>query len=315
MPRRTARRGFLLEHAALARIEELCRTATSGTHGTKRPMMLTNSDRAGTSPVRQMWARGDYHTFATATVWPLGQLLVDACGVAPGQRVLDVAAGTGNVALRAAQAGATVVASDLTPEHFESGRRAAAALGVSLDWIEADAASLPFPDGSFDVVTSCVGAIFAPDHVAAANEMLRVCRPGGVIGMINFKPEGLAAEFFELLGRYAPSPQPGSSTPLQWGNRSHVEALFADRVESLDMTDGEYIERSGGGPDAYRALFERTFGPVIAIRASLAAEPERLAAFDRSFREFTIHGNHGAPDGRAEYSYPYLLMRGRKRAS
>lgn len=278
-------------------------------------MKTMHSDRPGTPTARQIWALGNYHAFATATVWPLGQLLVDACGVAPGQRVLDVAAGTGNVALRTAQAGANVVASDLTPEHFEAGRRAAAALGVSLDWIEADAESLPFPDSAFDVVTSCFGAIFAADHAAVANEMLRVCRPGGLIGMINFKPEGLAATFFELLGRYAPPPPPGAATPLQWGDRSHVQALFADRGESLDMTDGEYVEYSAGGPDAYRALFERTFGPVIAIRASLAAEPERLAAFDRSFREFTMRGNHGAPDGPAEYSYPYLLVRVRKRAS
>jgi SAM-dependent methyltransferase len=197
--------------------------------------MTMHSDRPVMPAVRQMWALGDYHAFATVTVWPLGQLLVDACGVAPGQRVLDVAAGTGNVAIRAAQAGADVVAADLTPEHFEAGRRAAAMLGVSLDWTEADAESLPFPDSAFDVVTSCFGAIFAADHAAVANEMLRVCRPGGMIGMINFKPEGLAAEFFELLGRYAPSAQPAESTPLQWGDRSHVEALFADRVESLDM--------------------------------------------------------------------------------
>lgn len=277
--------------------------------------MTAHSDRPVASAVRRMWALGNYHAFATATVWPLGQLLVDACGIAPGQRVLDVAAGTGNVAIRAAQAGANVVASDVTPEHFEAGRRAAAALGVALDWLEADAESLPFPDRDFDVVTSCVGAIFAPNHAAVASEMLRVCRPGGVIGMINFKPEGLAAEFFEFLGRYAPSPQPGASPPLQWGERSHVQAMFADGVESLDMTDGEYVERSAGGPDAYRALFENTFGPVIAIRASLAAEPERLAAFDRSLREFTSRGNRGAPGGPAEYPYRYLLVLGRKRAS
>ena len=277
--------------------------------------MTMHPDRRVMSAVRQVWALGDYHAFATITVWPLGQLLVDACGVAPGQRVLDVAAGTGNVAIRAAQAGADVVASDLTPEHFEAGRRAAAALGVSLDWTEADAESLPFPDSAFDVVTSCFGAIFAADHAAVANEMLRVCRPGGMIGMINFKPERLAAKFFELLGRYAPPPAPGAAMPLQWGDRSHVQALFADRVESLDMTDGEYVEYSAGGPDAYRALFERTFGPVIAIRASLAAEPQRLAEFDRSFRDFTIRGNRRADDGPAEYPYSYLLVRGRKRAS
>ena len=142
---------------------------------------------------RSMWALGDYHRFAKHTVWEFGPVLVDACGISPGQRVLDVAAGTGNVAIRAAEAGAHVVALDLTPENFDAGRREAAARGVELDWVEGDAASLPFADGEFDVVTSSVGAIFAPDHQAVADEMLRVCRPGGTIGMINFTPEGVAA--------------------------------------------------------------------------------------------------------------------------
>ena len=129
------------------------------------------------------WALGVYHAFATRTVWGLGEALVGACGIGPGDRVLDVAAGSGNTALRAAEAGAEVVASDITPENFEPGRREAASRGVDLRWVEADAQDLPFPDDSFDVVTSSVGAIFAPDHRAVADEMVRVCRPGGTIGM------------------------------------------------------------------------------------------------------------------------------------
>jgi ubiquinone/menaquinone biosynthesis C-methylase UbiE len=136
---------------------------------------------------RAMWALGDYHRFATETVWELGPVLVTACGVSAGQRVLDVAAGTGNVAIRAAQTGASVVASDVTPENFDAGRRAASAAGVDLEWIEGDAAALPFADDEFDVITSCFGVMFAPDHAAAASELLRVCRPGGVIGLINLR--------------------------------------------------------------------------------------------------------------------------------
>jgi 2-polyprenyl-6-hydroxyphenyl methylase/3-demethylubiquinone-9 3-methyltransferase len=317
MGRRTGSRGFLLEQAAIARIEELRRQATQDavtTHERTKSMAF-EPDRPSSAAARRMWALGDYHRFATETVWPLGRRLVDACGIMPGQRVLDVAAGTGNVAIRAAQAGAHVVASDLTPEHFEAGRQAAAADGVGLEWVEADAESLPFPDGHFDVVTSCLGAIFAPNHAAAASEMLRVCRPGGVIGMVNFKPEGLAADFFALLGRFAPPPPPGASPPLLWGDRAHVRALFADSVESIQMTDGQYVERSVGGPDAYRALFETTFGPVIAIRASLAVDPERLATFEGDFREFSLRGNRGAPGRAAEYPFRYLLVLARKRAS
>jgi ubiquinone/menaquinone biosynthesis C-methylase UbiE len=270
-----------------------------------------STDRASAA-ARKMWALGDYHAFARATVWPLGPLLVEACGVAPGHRVLDVAAGTGNTAIRAAEAGADVVASDLTPENFEAGRGEAASRGVTLEWVEADAQALPFDDDDFDVVTSSVGALFAPDHQAVADEMVRVCRPGGTIGMINFRPEGLAAGFFELIARYAPPPPPGASSPLLWGDEQHVRALFGARVESLELTGGEYIERSPGGPDAYRALFEATFGPLIAIRASLAGDPAKAAAFDRDFRDFTTSGNRGAADGPAEYPYPYLLVVARK---
>src|SRR5688500_17180761 len=124
---------------------------------------------------RRMWGLGDYHRFAKSTVWQLGPVLVEACGISAGQRVLDVAAGTGNVAIRAARHGAAVVASDLTPANFEAGRRAAAAEGVELEWREADAEALPFTNGEFDVVTSCCGAMFAPDHRGVADELLRVC--------------------------------------------------------------------------------------------------------------------------------------------
>ncbi len=148
-------------------------------------------------------------------------------GSSPGQRVLDVAAGSGNVAIRAAEAGARVVASDLTPENFEAGRREARARGVELEWVEADAQSLPFQDAEFDVVTSSVGAIFASDHQAVADELLRVCRPGGTIGMINFTPEGLAGEFFELFGRYAPPPPRERCRPSCGATRSTCASCSA----------------------------------------------------------------------------------------
>lgn len=271
-----------------------------------------DAGRSFKSNVRRMWALGDYHAFAVQTVWPVGSRLVKACGIAPGQRVLDVAAGTGNTAIRAAQAGASVVASDLTPENFEAGRRAAAAHGVSIEWVEGDAEALPFGDDEFDVVTSSFGAIFAPDHAAVGGEMVRVCRPGGVIGITAFKPEGVAKEFFDLVGRYAPPP-PGGEPPLRWGDEAYVRELFGDRVESIEIESGEYVERSAGGPEGYRRLFETTFGPVIALRELLAGDPERLASFDREFREFTVAGNRGSADGPAEYPYKYLLVVARTR--
>jgi SAM-dependent methyltransferase len=257
--------------------------------------------------VRGMWALGDYHAFATATVWQLGPLLVHACRIRAGQRVLDIAAGTGNVAIRAAEAGAQVVASDITPEHFDAGRREASARNVELEWIEADAEALPFPDDDFDVVTSAFGAIFAPDHHAVAREMLRVCRPGGTIGMLNFRPVGLAGEFFELLGRYAPAPPPHALPPLLWGVEEHVRELLGGGATSLVMTRGEYVERSPSAED-YAALFTQLFGPVIAVRGLLAGEPDRLAAFDRELHDYVRRGNSGEAGGPAEYRYGYLLI-------
>ena len=115
-----------------------------------------------------VWAAGDYHRFATELIWHFGPELVADCGIGPGQRVLDVAAGTGNVALRAAERGATVTACDITPEQLALGRREAEARGLEIEWIEADAQGLPFADDAFDVVTSAAGAIFAPDHGAVA---------------------------------------------------------------------------------------------------------------------------------------------------
>ena len=262
---------------------------------------------------RAMWALGDYHRFATELVWELGPVLVEACRISPGQRVLDVAAGTGNVAIRAAEAGAQVVAADLTPENFEAGRREARARGVELEWVEADAEALPFEDGTFDVVTSSFGAMFAPDHRAVAAELVRVCRPGGTIGMLNFTPEGLGADFFAVFAPYASPPPPGAESPVLWGSEEHVRELFGDRVAALELTRKEYVERATGGPAGYRDFVKETFGPVIALYASLGDQPDRWEALDREFLEFATRSNRGAPGGPAEYHYEYLLVRARTR--
>jgi len=261
---------------------------------------------------RAMWALGDYHRFARATVWEVGPVLVEACGVRPGMRVLDVAAGTGNVAIRAAQTGAAVVASDLTPENFEAGRREAHATGVELEWVEADAEELPFEDGSFDVVTSAFGAMFAPDHGAVARELLRVCASGGTIGMANFTPTGLGARFFQTLAPYLPAPPPGAEPPTMWGDEAHVRGLFGEEAASLSLERRTYVERSES-PETYRLLFEESFGPVIALRAAHMDDPERLAALDGALGAFTEHENGALPGEPAEYAYEYLLVVARRR--
>lgn len=258
-----------------------------------------------------VWALGDYHRFAKATIWGMGQVLVEACDIRPGQRVLDVAAGTGNTAIPAALAGADVVASDLTPELFAAGRAEAAASGAQLEWREADAEALPFPDDEFDVVTSSFGALFAPHHHAVADELVRVCRPGGTIGMLNFTPEGLISDFFAALAPYMPPPSSDALPPPLWGSEEHVRDLFGGRVEFLRLSRGEYVE-TVESPAAYVNLFKDTFGPVVATYASLQEDPERLAALDRDFLEFATRNNR-SPSGRsAQYPYEYLLVLARK---
>jgi SAM-dependent methyltransferase len=194
--------------------------------------------RAGRPYRRPMtvWALGDYPRFAREMIWNFGPTLVAACDIGPGQRVLDVAAGTGNVAIRAAEAGADVVACDLEPAQLEAGREEA----PEIDWVQADAEALPFADGEFDVVTSSAGVMFAPDHQAAADELVRVCRREGTIGLITFTPEGMAGEFFRIFG---------AEPPTLWGVEDHVRGLFGDRL-ALRFTRSTYVERAPGGPEA-----------------------------------------------------------------
>ena len=265
------------------------------------------------APARAVWRLGDYHRFAREQMWEIGPVVVAACGISPGQRVLDVAAGTGNVAIRAAQAGADVVASDITPENLEAGRKEAETLGVALEWVEADAQALPFGDGEFDVVTSSFGAIFAPDHQKVADELLRVCRHGGTIGLTSFPPSGLAEDIFGVVAPYMPPPPPNALSPLLWGTEDHVRQLFGDRVESLEMSDRMYNERAPN-PQAYVDLYKETFGPVVSVYEALLEDPDTAARLDREFLEFAEQANRGAPGGWAEYPYEYVLVVAHKRS-
>jgi SAM-dependent methyltransferase len=176
--------------------------------------------------------------------------------------------------------------------------------------VEADAQRLPFGDAEFDAVTSSFGVIFAPDHQSVADELVRVCRPGGTIGMANFTPEGIAAGFFGVFAPYSPPPE-GALPPLLWGRETHVRELFGERVDRLELTRRDYVERAAS-PSAYCDFFRATFGPAIAIRAALADRPERVAALDRDLLEFAEAANRGEPDGPAEYAYEYLLVVARR---
>ena len=183
---------------------------------------------------RAMWASGNYPTMVDTFLLPLGPRLVEACGIGSGMRVLDVAAGTGNASIPAAERGASVTASDLTPELFEAGRRRAETAGVELEWVEADAENLPFEDESYDVVMSSIGAMFAPRHQAVADELIRVCRRGGTIGLLSWTPEGMLGALFRTMGPFAAPPPPGAQPPPLWGSEDHLRELMGDRVELAD---------------------------------------------------------------------------------
>ena len=198
--------------------------------GDRRTHMTTGN------AVRTMWALGDYHRFATATVWELGPVLVEACGVSAGQRVLDVAAGTGNVAIRAAQAGASVVASDMTPEHFDAGRRAAREAGVDARMDRRRRRSRcpsPMPSSMWSPRASA--RCSHPDHQAAASELLRVCRPGGVIGMMNFTPDGAGGDFFRAAFGVRPAGAARRAVAAAVGNGgSRTESVWRPDVVAGD---------------------------------------------------------------------------------
>jgi SAM-dependent methyltransferase len=257
---------------------------------------------------RAMWASGDYASMVETFLLPLGPRLVEACGIGPDMRVLDVAAGTGNASIPAAQAGAQVTASDLTPELFDAGRRRAEAEGVELDWVEADAENLPFEDESFDVVISSIGAMFAPHHQDVADELVRVCSPGGKIGLLSWTPEGMIGALFRTMGPFAPPPPPGAQPAPLWGSEDHLRELFGDRVEfqtlQRDMLEITAFEK----PHDYGEHFKSLYGPTIAARKN-AEKDGRGDEFDEALNAFCDEWNRGTADT-AHFEQEYLLAVG-----
>ena len=237
-----------------------------------------DADRALKAKHRGMWALGDYPAVAAEVIAPLGGVLVEACGTAAGDRVLDVAAGSGNATLPAARTGAQVTASDLTPELVEQGRVRTAELDVR--WEVGDAEALPYEDAAFDVVMSCVGVMFAPHHEAAAGELLRVCRPGGRIGLINWTPEGFIGRMFATMKPYVPAPPAGVSPPPLWGSEEHVRGLFGDGVTDLVARRQTLRTDRFGSAEEFLEFFKRCYGPTIVAYRGLADDPDRTAALD-----------------------------------
>ncbi len=257
---------------------------------------------------RAMWASGDYAKLAVELVSPLGPLLVQAIGIARGDRVLDVAAGTGNAAIPAAETGASVVASDLVPELLEQGSQLAAERGVDLEWREANAHELPFGDDEFDVVMSSIGVMFAPFHQLAAGELVRVCKPGGRIGLISWTPEGHIGQLWAAMKPYAPAPPTGAQPPPLWGREDHVRALLGDRVADV-VTERRMllIDNFANGAE-FRDYFKTLYGPTISVYRNIEGDPDRVAALDADIAQVgdSVLGSSSTME------WEYLLLTARK---
>jgi SAM-dependent methyltransferase len=262
---------------------------------------ITDADKALKARHRAMWALGDYHAVATEIIPDLGPVLVEAVGISTGDRVLDVAAGSGNVAIPAAATGATVVATDLTPELIDQGIVDARARGLELEWAVADAEHLPYPDDSFDVVTSCVGVMFAPHHQQSADELLRVARPGGRIGLISWTPAGFIGQMFATMKPYVAPPPPGAQPPPLWGDLEHVRSLFGDRVSDITARQQTLRVDRLADPTTFREYFKTNYGPTIAAYRGLAEEPNRAAELDQALAD--LGDRFRTPDGSVEWEY------------
>jgi ubiquinone/menaquinone biosynthesis C-methylase UbiE len=219
---------------------------------------------------KAMWSMGDYPDLAKR-IEDVAERLVEAVGAREGMQLLDVATGSGNVAIAAARAGASVTGLDLTPELLDAARRRAGESGVEVRWVEGDAEELPFADDSFDLVTSCFGAMFAPRHERAAAELARVARPGGTIGVAAWTPEGLNGRLFKTVGAHMPAPPPELKSPTMWGEEAHMRSLFADSGAELSF-ERAMASFEAESTASWVDYNERVLGPAILARAAL--EPQ-----------------------------------------
>lgn len=246
------------------------------------------------------WASGDYAVIGT-TLQLVGEQLAETCDLRWDERVLDIAAGNGNATLAAARRGAQVTSTDYVATLLERGAERARAEGLDVKFQAADAEALPFEDASFDVVLSTFGVMFTPDHAKAANEMARVCRPGGRIGMANWTPEGFIGQLFRTLGRQLPPP-PGVQPPSLWGVEKHLQSLFGDGAASIAVTPRLFNFRYRSAAH-FIDVFRTWYGPVH--KAFLALPADKAAALEHDLTEL-LNGLNVAGPGSLVVPSEYL---------
>jgi ubiquinone/menaquinone biosynthesis C-methylase UbiE len=273
----------------------------AATVNTQDPRPVTQADlRALKARQQAAWSSGDYALIGT-TLQIVGEDLCEALDLRAGQRVLDVAAGNGNVALAAARRWCDVVATDYVPALLERARERAEADRLAIEFREADAESLPFADGSFDVVVSTFGVMFTPDQERAAAEMLRVCRRGGRIGLANWTPEGFIGQLFKTIGRHVPPP-PGARSPALWGARTRIAELFEPHATSIKSSQRSFVFRYRS-PGHWLQVFRTYYGPVLKTFAAL--EPAAQAALERDLLALIAQHNRSG-DGTMVVPSEYL---------
>jgi SAM-dependent methyltransferase len=225
---------------------------------------------------RATWAAGDYAVVGT-TLQIVGESLCEAVDLRAGSKVLDVAAGNANCSLAAARRWCDVTATDYVPALLENGKRRAEADRLPIEFREADAEALPFADGSFDVVLSSFGVMFTANHVRAARELVRVCRPQGRIGLANWTPRGFIGRLFTVVGRHVPPPA-GLTSPARWGTLEHLQLLFGDAASEIHATPRDFAFRYRS-PAHWIDVFRHWYGPVHKSFAALP--PEGQASLER----------------------------------
>lgn len=265
-------------------------------------------DHTIASTHRQVWARGDYSLMAEEVMAPLGPTLLAALEIGPGVRVLDVAAGSGNISLPAAKTGATVVSTDLTPELLQRSQARAAKQGLTLEYREANALALPFGDNEFDVVMSAIGVMFAPNHQRAADELIRVCRSGGKIGVISWTAEGFFGRMLAVIRPYRPSLSAALQPSTLWGREAYLTGLLASRVTTAEMRRGVLkVERFDTG-HAVHSYFKQNYGPTVEAYAHIGDNQALAADLDAQLIELAEqYLAHGVME------WEYLLLSAIKR--
>lgn len=267
----------------------------------------TSSDPEVAARLRSTWELGDYARVADEIIPSLGPTLVEAAALAPGERVLDVAAGSGNASIPAARTGADVTANDITPALLDAGRRRAE--GAPVRWEVGDAEALPYDDDTFDAVISCVGVMFAPRHERAADELVRVCRPGGRIALLSWTPSGFIGQLFATLKPFAPPPPPGASPAPLWGSPEHVAGLLGNRIDGMTTQTRTLTVDRFAEPSGFREYFGRYYGPTVGIYRRLADDAAATAELDSALDELAAsHTRPGGADGRPVMEWEYLLL-------